>query len=342
MENRANYLMVGGFVLLLAVGLMVFVLWLAKFQFDTEFARYDILYRGSVTGLKVGSPARYSGLRVGEVINLDLDPVDPEQVRITIEVEARTPIRQNTTATLEIEGLTGGLYVLLAGGTPDAPALEAKPGEPRPVIAARSSSLQQVLEGAPEVMQSINQLLVRANSLLSAENQTAIGASLDNVEKFTGALAEHREDIGTLIENASATMANLRGATAAFEEMAESLKTDSSRLADRADTTLGSIDAMAVSINRSVGGTAGEAKKLIADLRKTARAFAGSSKEFTDMLAENREPVRDFTSTGLYELSTLLTEMRELVVALNRVTTEVQRDPARFLFGDPQQGYEAQ
>jgi hypothetical protein len=27
---------------------------------------------------------------------------------------------------------------------------------------------------------------------------------------------------------------------------------------------------------------------------------------------------------------------------LNRVTTEVQRDPARFIFGDQQQGYEAE
>jgi hypothetical protein len=29
-------------------------------------------------------------------------------------------------------------------------------------------------------------------------------------------------------------------------------------------------------------------------------------------------------------------------LVLNRVTTEVQRDPARFIFGDQQQGYEAQ
>jgi len=59
------------------------------------------------------------------------------------------------------------------------------------------------------------------------------------------------------------------------------------------------------------------------------------------VVAENREPLRDFTSGGLYELANVLAEMRQLIVRLNRVTTQVERDPARFLFGDPQEGYEA-
>ena len=63
--------------------------------------------------------------------------------------------------------------------------------------------------------------------------------------------------------------------------------------------------------------------------------------EIQALVAENREPLQDFTSGGLYELNTLLIEARALLSGLNRVTTEVQRDPARFLFGDQQSGYEA-
>ena len=62
--------------------------------------------------------------------------------------------------------------------------------------------------------------------------------------------------------------------------------------------------------------------------------------EFQQLAAENRKPLREFTNNGLYELTTLLTEARGLLVGLNRVTTEVERDPARFLFGNQQQGYE--
>ena len=51
METRASYLLVGTFVLAFAAGLVVFVIWLAKFQFDTEFARFDIHFKGRVLAM---------------------------------------------------------------------------------------------------------------------------------------------------------------------------------------------------------------------------------------------------------------------------------------------------
>jgi len=88
------------------------------------------------------------------------------------------------------------------------------------------------------------------------------------------------------------------------------------------------------------------------DLSKAIEKDLGGLEAFKDgfsklaatmnaVVAENREPLRDFTSGGLYELANVLAEMRQLIVRLNRVTTQVERDPARFLFGDPQEGYEA-
>ncbi len=340
METRASYLLVGTFVISLMVGLVVFVLWLAKFQFDAEFARYDIYFKGSVTGLNLGSPVRYSGVRVGEVTDVSLRPDRPDQVRITIEIDQKTPVRSDTVATLEIEGLTGGLYVLLIGRTPDAPPIEAAPGQRHPVIAAESSTLQQVLEGAPELVQKIDLLLVRANDLLNAENRSNLSSTLAHISEFTIALADRGDDIGALLQDASATMANVRSATESFKELAVSLEGTTDRLVERADATLVSIDAMAQQITTSVGDSATDARALIADLRGTAKNLSAVSIEAQAMLAENREPIRDFTATGLSEFTGLLLEMQGLVVALNRVTTELQRDPARFLFGDRQQGYE--
>lgn len=340
METRASYLLVGIFVISLMAGLVVFVIWLAKFQFEAEFARYDIYFKGSVTGLNLGSPVRYSGVRVGEVIDVSLKPDLPDQVQITIEVDQKTPVRSDTVATLEIEGLTGGLYVLLIGQTPDAPPLEAAPGQRHPVIASESSSLQQVLEGAPELVQKIDLLLVRANDLLNAENRGNLSITLANMSDFTTTLADHGDDIGALLQDASATMANVRSATESFKELAASLEGSIDRLVDRADTTLVSIDAMAQQVTTSVGDSATDARALIADLRGTAKSLSAVSIEVQAMIAENREPLRDFTATGLSEFTGLLLQMQDLVVALNRVTTELQRDPARFFFGDRQQGYE--
>jgi len=340
METRANYLLVGTFVLALTVGLVVFVVWLAKFQFDTEFARYDIRFTGSVTGLQTGSPVRYSGVRVGEVIDIRLEPDHPEQVAVTIEIEAKTPIRSDTVATLEIEGLTGGLYVLLSGTTLAAPPLKAKPGERRPVITAQASTLQQVIEGAPELVQKIDLLLARSNDLLSGENRAHISATLANLNVFTTTLVENRDEMTALIRDASGAMTNLRGTTEALEGLAVQLKADSRELLGRVNETLDSVTTMAQQIDSSVGGVAGDARGLIGDLRGTAKNLSTMSQELEAMIAENREPVRDFTATGLAEFASLLIEMRELVIALNRVTTELNRDPARFFFGNQQEGYE--
>jgi len=261
-------------------------------------------------------------------------------VLITIEIDAKTPVRSDSLATLEIEGLTGGLYVLLSGGAPDAAPLTAAPGQKRPVIAARPSSLQQVLAGAPELVESVNLLLARANDLLNADNRAHIAAGLANLDTFTSTLAARSGDIGLVMQDASATMANLREATATLSDLAETLKSDSNKLVDRADAALAAVGGMAETVDVEISTTAGKARDLIDDLRGTAGRLGDMSKELQEMVAENREPVRDFTATGLSELTGLLVEMRELVIALNRVTTEIQRDPARFFFGNQQEGYE--
>ncbi|HSR72541.1 MAG TPA: MlaD family protein [Kiloniellales bacterium] len=340
METRANYLMVGAFVLALVAGALVFVVWLAEFQFERELARYDIHYRGSITGLQEGSPVRFRGVRVGEVVEIGIDPEDPEQVRITVEVDRSTPIRADTVATLEIEGLTGGLYVLLSGASAEAPPLVAEAGQPRPVIPSQSSSLQQVLEGAPELVQKVNLLLTQANDLINAENRAHFANALAQVDDLTGALAGRTDEIDALLKDASLTMKNLREASGTLETMAGKLSEDSGRLVERADSALASIDTMAETVGTSVGATATDARALLADLSDTANRLGAAAGQLEAMLSENREPVRDFTSSGLSELTGLLIELRDLVVALNRVTTEVQRDPARFFFGNQQQGYE--
>ena len=340
METRANYLLVGGFVLAFTAGLLGFVLWLAKFEFDTEVARYDILFEGSVTGLQAGSAVRYHGVRVGEVIEIRLDRMMLGQVKATIEVQADTPVVAGTTASLELQGLTGGLYVLLSGGSVEDPPLTAKADQKYPLIPARRSSLEQVLAGAPDLLEGANLLLARANRVLNEENAANLSKTLENVETFTGTLAEQSENIDGLIVDATETMANLRQASAAAERLATNLDKNAGPLIAEAEVALARVRELANTLDGAAVGIETDIDALVADLRVTAKEGTQAVEQMKVLLRENREPIKEFTATGLLELSSMIVEARELILGLSRVVTEVERDPARFIFGNQQQGYE--
>ena len=158
---------------------------------------------------------------------------------------------------------------------------------------------------------------------------------------LTASLARRTGDIELLITDGATTMANMRDASLAMKDLAGTLTTAAERLVASADSALvsvaGTSDAM-----RSVVDTSGpDINALVTELRGSANAFTRMSTELESMVAENRAPLRDFTGEGLYEMTNFLTEARSLIDGLSRMTTEVQRDPARFLFGNQQQGYEA-
>ena len=341
METRANHLLVGSFVLLLIAGLVVFVVWLARFQFEAEFERYDILFEGRVTGLSVGSKVSLRGVPVGEVRDIGIDPDNVERVRVTIEVAAETPVREDTVASLEQQGITGVANILLSGGSQDSPPLVAAAGEPRPVIVSQRSGLEQVLEGAPELLASLNVLVAHANTLLNPRNQQAIAAALDSISQFSGAAAESSEDLQLLLRDSAGAMAGLRAASTSFQRLADRLVAGSARLFARADTTLGAVEGAAGAIEATLaGGGTSEIAGALGSLRGSADAVASMATAIESLVAENRDAINSFTSETLFEVSAFLNEARALLDGLDRVTTQVERDPARFLFGNQQQGYE--
>jgi phospholipid/cholesterol/gamma-HCH transport system substrate-binding protein len=335
METRANYVIVGLFVVVLTVGLFVFALWLEKTQFEVEVAYYDIYFVGPVTGLKKGSIVSYRGITVGSVDDIEIDPKNVERVIVTIEVEAKTPIRRDTVASLEIQGIAGVPFILLSGGTQAAPPLTKEEGQRYPVIASVPSRIEQVLAGAPATVERINILLARANELLSPENRQAITNTLRNFDMVSQTLAAHSADYDVLIRDAAGTLGNLREASASLDRLAQRLEADSTRLTQSADTALGSVDDAAKQMDKSVASVS-------AEMREAAASAKTMAKEIDALVAENRPPLRDFSSSTLSELASLLAETRQLVGNLNRLTMEIERDPARFLFGSKQEGYESQ
>ena len=86
METRANYVAVGAFVLTVLAGVFVAVLWLARVQFENKGNKYyETHVAGPVTGLGSGALVRLNGIEIGRVTRIELDPKDPQLVRLILE-----------------------------------------------------------------------------------------------------------------------------------------------------------------------------------------------------------------------------------------------------------------
>lgn len=220
METRAAYVAVGTFVLALSIGVLVAVLWLAHAQFNEEKTRYDIYFAYVGTGLVQGSPVRISGVTVGRVVRVGLDPDNPGRVRVTIEVNGDAPIRSDSVASIEITSLTGGAAVEVTPGSRGAPPIQITDNEPYPVIWSRESDIQQLVASIPDLLNKISDLTVRLSNTVDDKNRAALASTLENLSKVTAVAAARSDDIDHLIVDGAGDMKDLKQAIASLNDAA--------------------------------------------------------------------------------------------------------------------------
>src|ERR1700676_667489 len=111
MERDANYVPGGAFVLLVTAMALSFVLWYTNQHEKRIYLRYEIYFQGTVSGLTPGSPVRYLGVDVGKVFRMLLDPEQPDRVQVIVDIESSAPIDGRTQASLNLQGITGLLFI---------------------------------------------------------------------------------------------------------------------------------------------------------------------------------------------------------------------------------------
>jgi phospholipid/cholesterol/gamma-HCH transport system substrate-binding protein len=190
METRAPYTLIGLFVVAAIGAVFGFVYWLNNAGGFRERAIYRVRYENTVSGMLIGSAVLFNGIRVGEVTELKLDPENPRQVTATVAVAAGTPVRADTMASIDFQGLTGVAVVTLSGGKPDSPRLAAGGGEP-PLIVADPLAGQNLTQAARTALQRLDGIL--------ADNSTAIKNTMANLSTFSDALARNAQKVDSIV-----------------------------------------------------------------------------------------------------------------------------------------------
>lgn len=295
METRAHHILIGMFTALAGAGLMLFVMWMSQSVVDSDIKRYDILFREAVSGLSVGSIVQYSGIRVGDVEQLTLDPEDPRQVWARVRVAANTPVKTDTRARLALLNITGASGIELSEGTPQSEFLGGD--DSIPIIEAEPSPLTQLRVSSEELLVNVTTLVENANRLLSEENSAYVTRVLSNLDTVTTALAEEqqvlREGLQSLV----------------------SAGNDLSRL-------INTVEDLTLRHGDPILGNAGET---LANMQRI-------SLQLEAVVGENRDALNQGMQ-GIAELDPAMRELRATISNLNSLVNRLGDDPAGFLLG---------
>ncbi|HUF85947.1 MAG TPA: MlaD family protein [Thermohalobaculum sp.] len=233
METRARFVLIGAFTLAGILGTLALFLWLAKVQVDRQYAYYDVLFE-DVSGLSQAGEVRYNGLLVGRVVLLSLYEPDPGKIRVRVEVTTDTPVKTDTYATLEYQGVTGLTYVSLTGGSPEAAPLRAAEGQEVPVIRAERSAVQSLFQATPELLERAIELIGELNAVVNEENRQTFANLLGNLESASASLDTALGDFSAL----SGQLAQASTAIAGFSETLDTVAASATTTLATADATL--------------------------------------------------------------------------------------------------------
>lgn len=293
MERQANYALVGVVTTILVIGGLVFALWLGNFRLGHTTDTYRILFPGPLRGVAKGGEVQFNGIKVGEVKVVRLDPANTARILVDVEIDANTPVRDDSLASTEMQGISGINAILISAGSPGRPLLREVSRDDPPRIRAKPNALASLLSGGGQMVERANDTLERVNRLLSDRNIAAIGGTIDNLHATTDELAANR--------------AMFASAAAALAKMDRTMD-DAQRMVTHLDAAVEGDGKRALA---NAADAAAELKATIGEARLTLGGLAKTNGEVTTSLLpqvnETMRGLQDMTE----ELSGLIAGIRQ-------------------------------
>jgi phospholipid/cholesterol/gamma-HCH transport system substrate-binding protein len=205
-ETRSNIVLVSFVVALALAAVLAFSWWLTANQ-RSSGRQYDIVLEQSVSGLLVGSPVTFSGVPVGRIMAVNLDPAQPGRVRVRIDIsKPDLPINQGTIARLNGDLLFGTALVSLEPSQGGGAPLVARAGEEVPVIRVEQSGLANLASDPTPMIESINYATDRLLAATTPAEQRRIAEKLDALVATTRDAAGQTAALGARIAPARAAL----------------------------------------------------------------------------------------------------------------------------------------
>ncbi len=308
MTSKKTYISIGLFVVTLTTALIWGALWLSAGGAPGEFDFYTTYMNESVSGLSPDAALTYRGVNVGKVREITIDPNNPNRVRLLLQVKHGVPIKQDTEATLAMQGLTGLATIDLLGGSPESPPLTMTEGEPYPVIPSRPSLLVRLDSVVSDLLGNLIAMSQKVNEMLDEDSRANVAKTLAHIEAITGTLAGESSRLGTIVGDAEVAMKNARQASTALPDLMRDVTHSTQTLA-----------------------------KMAEQLQAAGETINATSKTLQRTAASSGTDVQRFTASTLPDITAMTRDLRDASENLRRISESIERDPSVLLYGRAEQ-----
>lgn len=299
MERHANYAVVGGLTIALLVAAIGFILWLGNDQFGKGFDHYRVVFDGPVRGLSEGSEVDFNGIKVGEVTKLLVDPSNSRRVIVDVKVEESTPIRVDTLASKEAQGVTGVSIIQLTPGSPTKPLLREVSRQKRPTIKAKAGSLESLMDAGGQTLAKVSESFDRVNRVLSDRNIAKVDGMLADIRSVTAELNSRR----SMFADAQSAIDRLDAASADIEQAAATART----------------------------AIQGDGQQAFADIREAAANAKSATNDARAFIAKLNASADGLQGPDGNRVAGALRGLQQAAESLDQLTRQIQQDPRSVL-----------
>ncbi|NCO68338.1 MAG: hypothetical protein COY75_07260 [Nitrospirae bacterium CG_4_10_14_0_8_um_filter_41_23] len=267
-------------------------------------------------GLRRGSPVWISGIEIGSVKSIDLNPEYGTLVTMSVNRGAMKFIKKDSQASVLTMGLLGDKYIEVSVGSLQAELI--KPGDM--IKGAAQLEIQDIVNASSESIQKVTEFMDK------------FGNFIEKIEKGEGTIAKFLKD-PSIYDNLRETTKTLSGIVKDFKESEGTMKLlmKDPSLYNKLLNTTSSLEEFSSKLNRGQGtlrrlaedpqlyenlNTASKQLSLILEKIDAGEGVAGS-------LVKDKELNREMKDT-LVELKNSVTEFKELI-------KDVKEHPKKYL-----------
>ncbi len=306
MKRKAQRIRLGIFVLFSFVLLVCLIVFFAASKWFEKTDNYYVAYQDvSVSGLEVGSPVEYLGIRIGTISDISIDPQDINSIIVELAVDPGTPIKDDAQANIVTMGITGLKAIEIRGGSNLAQLLES--GD---YIIAGSSTAEEITGRANVIAEKAEKVLNNLQIFTEPEKLSAITNAAENINLLAGQLNSTIQLIDSLIEENR-------------YEFTETVKT-SHRIASSLDSTSRTLNEAMRYVNEVITGDT--IRGILGNAQMISQQISESNlKELIQNLADMSEQTRVLLYKIDQELDVNSQEFNESVQLLRATLSNLEQ-----------------